>query len=508
MNLDVMKNAKRNIIFGVVNKLVHILCPFATRTIIQAVLGAEYLGLNSLFASIISILSLSELGVGTAVVYHMYRPVAENDTGTVCALLNFYKRVYRGIGIVILVVGMALLPFLPYLISGTYPEGLNLILLYLIYLFNTSVSYFMYAYMSSLLVVYQREDINSSTNMMITLLLNGSQIVMLYVFQDYYLFTLMMPVFTIANNLRIAYMVRKMFPQYRAEGILSVNLVNDIKKRIGGAFLSKVCMVSRNAFDSIFVSMFLGLTVTAVYNNYYYIMQAVCTMLSVISSSFSGGVGNHVVTKSVEENFTELKMLNFIYMWIAGWCTICLFCLYQPFMELWMGEGMMFPMPVIALFCIYFYLLMTGDMITIYSSANGLWWYRRYVSMLEITVNLVLNFVLGKFLGIYGIIIATIITIFMCNFIWGIRITFKHYFQLTRLKEYYYYHLKYFLVTLFLCAVTYSLCLMLPDCHILGSFLLRMVLCIFLPNIGYVLIYRKSKIYNQSIGNVRKILER
>lgn len=168
----------------------------------------------------------------------------------------------------------------------------------------------------------------------------------------------------------------------------------------------------------------------------------------------------------------------------------------------------MFPMPVIALFCIYFYLLMTGDMITIYSGANGLWWHRRYVSMLEITVNLVLNFVLGKFLGIYGIIIATIITIFMCNFIWGIRITFKHYFQLTRLKEYYYYHLKYFLVTLFLWAVTYSLCLMLPDCHILGSFLLRMVLCIFLPNTGYVLIYRKSKIYNQSIGNVRKILER
>lgn len=508
MNLNVMKNAKRNMIFGVVNKLVHILCPFATRTIIQAVLGAEYLGLNSLFASIISILSLSELGVGTAVVYHMYRPVAENDTGTVCALLNFYKRVYRGIGIVILVIGMALLPFLPYLISGTYPEGLNLIFLYLIYLFNTSVSYFMYAYMSSLLVVYQREDIHSSTNMMITLLLNGSQIVMLYIFQDYYLFTLLMPVFTIANNLRIAYMVRKMFPQYRCEGLLPVNLVHDIKKRVGGAFLSKVCMVSRNSFDSIFVSMFLGLTVTAVYNNYYYIMQSVCTMLSVISSSFSGGVGNHVVTKSVEENFTELKMLNFIYMWIAGWCTICLFCLYQPFMELWMGEGMMFPMPVIALFCIYFYLLMTGDMITIYSGANGLWWHRRYVSMLEITVNLVLNFVLGKFLGIYGIIIATIITIFMCNFIWGIRITFKHYFQLTRLKEYYYYHLKYFLVTLFLWAVTYSLCLMLPDCHILGSFLLRMVLCIFLPNTGYVLIYRKSKIYNQSIGNVRKILER
>lgn len=508
MKLNVIKNARRNIIFGFSNKLVNILCPFVTRTVIQIVLGAEYLGLNSLFTSVISILSLTELGFGTAVVYHMYRPVAENDTATVCALLKFYKRVYRGIGIMLLIIGIVLIPFLPHLISGTYPEGLNLVFLYLIYLFNTAVSYFMYAYMSSLLVVYQREDINSSTNMMITLLLNGSQIVMLFAFRDYYLFTLMMPVFTVASNLRIAYMVKRMFPQYHCEGALPENLVSDIKLRVGGAFLSKVCVVSRNAFDSIFVSMFLGLIATAMYNNYYYIMHAVCTMLSVVSVSFFGGVGNHVVTKSVEENFTELKMLNFIYMWISGWCTICLFCLFQPFMELWMGADMMFPVPVVVLFCIYFYLLSTGDMISIYSSVNGLWWYRRNASLMELTSNLVLNFILGKFFGIYGIIIATNITIFMCNFVWGIRITFKYYFQLSRLKEYYYYHIKYFMVTLFLCILTYGVCLLVPAHHTPGSFLLRIIICMSFPNAGYLLIYRNSEMYEKSVVFIRKILKR
>lgn len=508
MKLNVIKNARRNIIFGFSNKLVNILCPFVTRTVIQIVLGAEYLGLNSLFTSVISILSLTELGFGTAVVYHMYRPVAENDTATVCALLKFYKRVYRGIGIMLLIIGIVLIPFLPHLISGTYPEGLNLVFLYLIYLFNTAISYFMYAYMSSLLVVYQREDINSSTNMMITLLLNGSQIVMLFAFRDYYLFTLMMPVFTVASNLRIAYMVKRMFPQYHCEGALPENLVSDIRLRVGGAFLSKVCVVSRNAFDSIFVSMFLGLIVTAMYNNYYYIMHAVCTMLSVVSVSFFGGVGNHVVTKSVEENFTELKMLNFIYMWISGWCTICLFCLFQPFMELWMGADMMFPVPVVVLFCIYFYLLSTGDMISIYSSVNGLWWYRRNASLMELTSNLVLNFILGKFFGIYGIIIATNITIFMCNFVWGIRITFKYYFQLSRLKEYYYYHIKYFMVTLFLCILTYGVCLLVPAHHTPGSFLLRIIICMSFPNAGYLLIYRNSEMYEKSVVFIRKILKR
>ena len=508
MNLDVMKNAKRNIIAGIANKLALILCPFVTRTIIQYTLGAEYLGLDSLFSSVISILSLSELGFGTAVVYHMYRPVAENDTETVCALLNFYKKVYRCIGIVILVAGLALIPFLPHLISGTYPEGLDLVLLYLIYLFNASVSYFMYAYMSSLLVVYQREDINSSINMTVTLLLNSSQIVMLYAFRDYYLFTLMMPVFTIVNNLRIAYMVRKMFPQYRCRGILPASLIKDIWQRVGGAFLSKVCAVSRNAFDSIFISMFSGLAVTAVYNNYYYVMHAISVMLSVITASFFGGVGNHVVKRTVEENFEELNLLNFIYMWISGWCTICLFCLVQPFMELWMGKRMMFPLPAVGLLCLYFYLLCTGDMASIYSGINGLWWHRRYVSLMETAANFALNLILGKFFGVYGIIIATNITIFMCNFFWGIRITFKYYFQLSRLKEYYRYHIKYALVTLFLCVLAYNICLLVPCGSVLGILLVRFAVCVILPNAGYVVVYRKTDIFRQAVGRMGNWLKK
>lgn len=508
MKLNVMENAKRNIVFGIANKLTLILCPFVSRTVIQIVLGAEYLGLNSLFSSIISILNLTELGFGTAVVYHMYRPVAENDTTTICALLNFYKRIYRGIGIIILIVGMVLIPFLPHLISGTYPEGLNLVFLYLIYLINTSISYFMYAYMQSLLVVYQREDVNSSTNMIITLLLHGSQIVMLFLFHNYYYFILMMPIFTIANNLRIVHMVKRMFPQYHCEGVLSPSLIQDIKQHVKGAFLSKACMASRNAFDSIFASMFLGLAVTAVYNNYYYIMHAIGVMLSVISTSFFGGVGNHVVVKSIEENFIELKKLDFLYMWISGWCTICLLCLFQPFMKLWMGEKMTFPIRVMLLFCIYFYLLTTGDMRSIYSSANGLWWKYRYRSLAETVANLILNFVLGKFFGVYGILLATIITIFVCSFLWGSRIVFKYYFQLSRLKEYYGYHMKYALVTFSLCILTYGICSLISCSNTFGILFLRMVVCAVLPNIGYTLIYRNTDMFHQIRGLMVTLLKK
>lgn len=158
---------------------------------------------------------------------------------------------------------------------------------------------------------------------------------------------------------------------------------------------------------------------------------------------------------------------------------------------------MMFPMSVMILFCIYFYLLTIGDMVSIYSSANGLWWKHRYRSLAEAATNFALNFILGKFFGIYGILIATIITIFVSNFVWGIRIIFKYYFQIQRLKEYYSYHLKYALTTFSLCILTYSICSWISCRYLIGLLFLRMTVCVVLPNIGYLLIYRNADILHQ-----------
>ena len=140
-SFGVVKKAKRNMIAGTINKFVVMLCPFITRTIVQRVIGAQYLGLDSLFSSILTVLSLSEMGISSAIVYCMYKPVAEGDTKAVNAILNFYRKVYRIIGIVVLFLGLCIIPFLPRLITGSVPEGINITLLYLIYLFNTVISY-------------------------------------------------------------------------------------------------------------------------------------------------------------------------------------------------------------------------------------------------------------------------------------------------------------------------------------------------------------------------------
>ena len=184
MELNVIKNAKRNMLFGIMNRVVTVLCPFIKRTVIQYVLGEQYLGLTSLFTSVLSVLSLTELGFGMAVTYSMYKPVAEGDTETVNALLNFYRKVYAVIGSIILVLGLALIPILPELIEGKYPKDVSLTALYLVYLANAVISYFMFAYKSALLVVYQRDDINSRTNIILTLLFvvsQGAQVVQTFI---------------------------------------------------------------------------------------------------------------------------------------------------------------------------------------------------------------------------------------------------------------------------------------------------------------------------------------
>ena len=184
--MDKLKNTKRNIIYGSINKIIMLLCPFIIRSIIIKKLGMDYVGLGSLFTSILQVLSLAELGFGSAIVYSMYKPIAEEDNKTLSALIYFYRRIYRIIGSIILVAGIAVMPLLKYIISGKYPADINIYILYLIYLVNTVASYFMYAYKQSILMAYQRNDVDSNISSIVNMVMYGLQIAALLLTRNYY----------------------------------------------------------------------------------------------------------------------------------------------------------------------------------------------------------------------------------------------------------------------------------------------------------------------------------
>jgi O-antigen/teichoic acid export membrane protein len=454
----------------------------------------EYVGLNSLFSSIIQVLSLSELGISSAIVFSLYEPIANDDKELICAYMGFLRKMYIIIGIIITAIGLLILPFLPNLIKGDIPKGINIYLLYLIYLLNTSIGYFAFAYKNAIINAYQRNDIVSNINTITQVFMYITQVLILVTTKNYYIYLLAMPLFMLCNNIITAITANKMFPEYRCKGELSKYEVKNVKHQVMGLMVHRLCQISRNSFDSIFISAYLGLQMVAIYSNYYYVMNALIGIFAVISNALVAGVGNSIATESESKNYNDFKKINFIYMTFAGWCTIFMLCLYQTFMDIWVGKELMFNFKIVVLLCIYFYALKMGDVRGMYSDAAGLWWKNRYRAIVEAVLNILLNAVLVNYFGIYGIIIATLISLLLINFIWGSQIIFKYYFKSFKPTEFFLLHFNYSVVSTIIAIVTYIVCL---QNHSVG--LVKLItdglICCFIPPIMYVVIYRKTKEY-------------
>ncbi|MBP3803811.1 MAG: oligosaccharide flippase family protein [Oribacterium sp.] len=484
MELKRSENAKKGVMAGIVNRVVATFFPFLIRTAMIHKMGVEYLGLNSLFTSILTVLSLSELGFSSAIIYSMYRPVAENDTDTINALLYFYRRVYHVIGSVITVIGLGLIPVLHLFIKDDVPRDINIYIIYLIFLCNTVIGYFFYGYLSSILNAYQRLDIISLVTSLSQTLGYICQLAAVIFISNYYLYILFFPLATLANNFLTAYAVRRMYPQYRCKGNVTTEQRKVIWKRVYGIMVEKICGTTRNSFDSICISAFIGLSATAVYNNYYYIIMALNTLFYTVLNAVQPGVGNSIVLYDEEKNLDDMRHMNFGYMVVSGWAFISLICLYQPFMILWVGDEYLLPVSSVLLFAVYFYVLRMGDIRSVYAQAKGLWWENRYLAITESVLNLVLNIVLARVFGINGVIAATIIALFGINFCLSSGIVYKYYFGPDKLGRYFLQHLLYIVVTAVVCIITVWLCRKVEYKGIWLLFI-RAAICCIIPGLLY-----------------------
>ena len=212
MKIDFTRNTRRGAAAGIVSRIVGLVFPFLNRTLFLWLLGPKYLGLNGLFTSILGVLMLAELGFGTAVVCSLYKPIAEDDRELVCAYIGFYRRVYRWIGSVIFVVGLCLLPFLRELIHGELPPDVNLYILYLLHLVNTSASYFLFAYREAIISAHQRHDVMTNIRTAIQVGQYLAVFIVLVLTRNYYLYVVTMIAGTVAQNLLIMRESRRLFP--------------------------------------------------------------------------------------------------------------------------------------------------------------------------------------------------------------------------------------------------------------------------------------------------------
>lgn len=506
-----LSNSKRNLYSGLIKQVISILLPFFNRTAVLYLMGDLYCGLGSLFSSILQVLSLAELGFSAAVIYILYKPIAEENWDEVSAIMHFLKKTYKEIGFIVAAIGLSILPFLKQLITGDVPNDINIYVLYLIYLVNSVISYFAFAYKNALLIAMQRNDIVTRYYSITTIFSGIIQLIVLLLLRNYYLYICILPVATVMNNLLCNRATKRLFPYINYDNTsMQLETKKELNKQIRGIVFLKVGDVARNSFDNIILSSLLGLTVVTAYNNYYYIFWAVYGVSLIIVQSIQASVGNSIVTETVEKNYSDLREFTFVYTWFTGWCTVCMIILFQPFMNLWLkgNKQLIFTNFNMVLFCVYFYVLTINNTRNMYLNGCGLYWECRLWYLVEALANLILNVILGKLFGVSGIIIATIITVLLFNFLTRNKILFAQYFKVKDFKEGFYKdHLIYVCVTIITCILTNMICRFYVFNDAM-TFLCKGLICLIVPNVFFWLAYHQLSIYKESKSLVIKFIHR
>lgn len=500
MKIERSKNAGRNILFGVLHNLYNIFVPFLLRTLLIKLLGERYLGLNSLFTSILQVLNLAELGVGSAMVYSMYKPIADDDEAAICALMALYRRFYFLIGLFIAAAGLCLTPFLPHLVKmDTVPADVNVYILYLMNLASTVVSYWLYAYKNCLLTAHQRNDVVSKVNMVSSTATYILQLLVLIALRNFYLYTLAAMSVSVLSNLATALIVNRMYPRYHPAGKLPKEITASIGRNIRDLFTSKVGAVIYDSADTIVVSAYLGLTVLAIYQNYYYILTSVTAFITVVFHSVTAGIGNSLTVESEDKNFLDLRKLTFIISWIAALCMVCLLCLYQPLMELWMGRELMLEYTAVVCFGIYFFVRQINSLLNMYKDAAGLWHADRFRPLVAALGNLAMNLILVRYIGIYGVILSTVFAIVLIGEPWLLHNLFSELFCRERLKPYLRELFGYIALATAAAVLTVAVCELLPIRSLWLTMFVRLGICAVVPNLMFWLVFRGSELFRLTV---------
>lgn len=509
MKLARTKNAMRNIVWGMIYRMVTLVGPFAVKTILILVMGLEYSGLNSLFTSILTVLNLANLGFSSSLVYTMYRAAVDEDNDRLCATLNYFRNAYRVVGLVILVLGTSLMPFLPKLVKGDVPPDVNLYILFGIYLIETAMSYLMFGYNSAIFETYQRNDITLKISTVRYLGQYVLQCVVLVVLKNYYAYIVILPLAVLVNNLLTYASARKLYPLLTCRGKLDKRTRQGIRQRVASLFGHKVGSTVLVSVDSMIISAFLGLRELSIYSNYSYILTAVNGLVEIFTNASIAGIGNKLITDTEQENYSVFRTLTYGWLTLISGAAVCMMCFYQPFIGgVWLGEDYLMDIRIVILIVLYFYSWMFRIMQLTYRDAAGLWtkdWLKPYVA---IALNLGGSIAMVKMTGsVAGVLIPTIFVMLFVYFPWEAWVLFRHLFHRSW-KDYIIQVVSLSLLALVSCCASYGLCMWISPANTALSLVIRVVIVgITFPAIWLLFTYKCPE-FKQMLGIARRFLKR
>lgn len=280
--------------------------------------------------------------------------------------------------------------------------------------------------------------------------------------------------------------------------------IKKINKRIRDLFTSKLGFVILNSADTVVISACLGLTVLAVYQNYYFILTSIIGFITIVFNSCTAGIGNSIVVETKEKNYKDLQKFLFLISWIAGVCVCCFLCLFQPFMEVWVGSKLMLELSAVVCFCIYFYLYEINALLTLYKDASGIWHTDRFRPLITAITNLTMNLIMVQFWGIYGVLLSTILSMILVGMPWLIHNLFTYVFEMKYLSDFLKKMSKYFSISLIACAITYFICAFFRS-GAFATLFIRLCICIVMPNLIFFLTYRGIPEFKETLLLIEKI---
>lgn len=499
-------NSVKNATVTVLCQIVSLVFSFVTRTIFIGSLGTDYLGINGLYSNILTVLSMADLGIGSAIAFAMYKPVRNKDEREISKLMNFYKRLYNFIALGVAAVGLCIVPFLDKLVKTDRTiDNRQLIIYYLLFLANSVISY-LFAYKATMLYADQNTYIVRIFNTLFIVVANIGELVALKLTGNYIAYLSVQLICTFLNNIIIAIIVDKKYSFIKKySDKLEKEKKNSIFSNVKCMFFYKIGGVIVNNTDNILISSIISTTITGFYSNYTLIVNAVLQFADYILSSIVGSIGNLNADdnrKQSEKVFDSLTLMNF---WIFGFSSAMLFALIDDFIILWLHNEN-FLLGTATLIAIVGNLFFTGIMRSMASfrETTGIFRQTRYIFAFTSVLNIALSVILGKAVGLCGILFATLISKALTCFWYEPYILYKYFFKASSLK----YFIRQFLFIfseIAVCAVIYFVKQILPPLSI-GTFLLEAVIAAAVFNIFFFAEFGFSKEFKFIIKKIKFLI--
>ena len=450
------KLSTTNIVFSTISFAVKYFLSFLLRNFVVVYLGVQYLGLNSLFTNILAILSLVEAGFGSALTYAMYKPMADNDYEKVHNILQFYKKIYIIVAVCIAVIGLAIMPFLNFLIINDSGIDLNIYLAFFVFLCN-SVIWYLFAHRRSLFVASQRTDIETKIAMIVNILLSIAQIIVLILLKNYYVYIVTIPIFTLVEALLVGYITQKKYGHiisYKSDAQLSQSEKHEIRKNIYGMFFHKMGGTVLTCTDTIIISTCIGLTILGIYSNYLILVTAIASIVTIFTNAIRGSIGNLISTETKEYVYNVYIQLELCFNILVSFCCVSFVVLIQDFTTIWLGADYLLDFNVVIALTFMIYVNNIRALNYCFKECCGIFWQNRHAPIIEVIINLVLSLILVHYIGLLGVVLGTIISGILVPLWVDKWMVFKYYFQNKKLKNTFGLLVYNFIITLLVSVIT------------------------------------------------------